>query len=145
MKRPIYDNWVYLVSLLRGEKLRQLEMGGSGSSGGERVEKSLADELTVFEAEEVDEEEEEKDSTMKHHEVEEEQHQPNTFNNNIGSNTTPTSSEIDIPETVAKTFIKRRHDPIELVVWKLVAHLVLLEVPLCLILFHVHNNVFHIF
>src|SRR5210317_1432359 len=42
---------------------------------------------------------------MKHDEVEEKQQQSN--NNIIGSSTTPTSSEIDIPETVAKTFIKR--------------------------------------
>jgi hypothetical protein len=80
MKRPIPENWNYLVTLLRGENMqRRLEMAPLSSSSSSwpqslhydeegmnrtlaRLEKSLADELTVYEAdEEVDEEEDDED------------------------------------------------------------------------------------
>ncbi|KAL7491211.1 hypothetical protein ACHAWT_000721 [Skeletonema menzelii] len=73
MKKPIPQNWRHLVSLLRGENV-QLQLGGAAPSLSSsssvphnkgmkrtlaRLEKSLADELTVYEAEDDDAEEEE--------------------------------------------------------------------------------------
>jgi len=126
MQRPVPQNWSYLVSLLRGENMqRRLEEPSLSSSwprsqnnhdeGAKRtlarLEKSLADELTVYEEEVDDEEslEEEREESTVEGETVMELLAPNALSlvNSSAGRQHSDEAEIDVPGSVAKTFIKR--------------------------------------
>eukprot|EP00984_Skeletonema_dohrnii_P036301 scaffold37123_cov128-Skeletonema_dohrnii-CCMP3373.AAC.7 len=129
MQRPVPQNWSYLVSLLRGENMqRRLEEAPwprsqrNDDEGAKRtlarLEKSLADELTVYEEEDDGEEslEEEREESTVEGDAVMELLAPNALQHvnssaptqmKRGGRQDSDEAEIDVPGSVAKTFIKR--------------------------------------